>query len=183
MAGEIRDLRIPKKGHAIIEYHKTTDALRSVLLLNDLKIILLLRALIMLRNQNLNGRKMMIKMDGAPFAKHNDSKPNFDDRKRMRFNDDQPRSDHRYNDDPPRNDQRSYDQYMDQAPRDQQSYPPPSGVHQQSGGDHYDNRYSQPPPPSSQPQYRYQEQSSGESYSKKVCLENLPLSVTTATIR
>lgn len=30
MAGEIRDLRIPKKGHAIIEYHKTTDALRSV---------------------------------------------------------------------------------------------------------------------------------------------------------
>lgn len=135
----------------------------------------------MLRNQNLNGRKMMIKMDGAPFAKHNDSKPNFDDRKRMRFNDDQPRSDHRYNDEPPRNDQRSYqhDQYgMDQAPppRDHQSYPPP-------GGDNYDNRYSQPPPPSSQPQYRYQEQSSGESYSKKVCLENLPLSVTTATIR
>lgn len=143
----------------------------------------------MLRNQNLNGRKMMIKMDGAPFAKHNDSKPNFDDRKRMRFNDDQPRSDHRYNDDPPRNDQRSYqhDQYgMDQAPsqRDQpSSYPQPGGARQQSGGDHYDNRYSQPPPPSSQPQYRYQEQSSGESYSKKVCLENLPLSVTTATIR
>ena len=130
---------------------------------------------------------MMIKMDGAPFAKHNDTKPNFDDRKRMRFNDDQPRSDHRYNDDPPRN-ERSYDQYMDQAPpqRDQQnSYPPPGGSHQQSsGGDHYDNRYSQPPLPSqSQPQYRYQEQSSGESYSKKVCLENLPLSVTTATIR
>ena len=35
MAGEIRDLRIPKKGHAIIEYHKTTDALRSVLYLTD----------------------------------------------------------------------------------------------------------------------------------------------------
>ena len=132
----------------------------------------------MLRNQNLNGRKMMIKMDGAPFAKHNDSKPNFDDRKRMRFNDDQSRSDNRYNDDPTRNDQRSYqhDQYRDQPQRNQQSYPPP-------GGDHYDNRYSQPPPSSSQPQYRYQEQSSGESYSKKVCLENLPLSVTTATIR
>ena len=132
----------------------------------------------MLRNQNLNGRKMMIKMDGAPFAKHNDSKPNFDDRKRMRFNDDQSRSDNRYNDDPTRNDQRSYqhDQYRDQPQRNQQSYPPPDG-------DHYDNRYSQPPPSSSQPQYRYQEQSSGESYSKKVCLENLPLSVTTATIR
>ena len=35
MAGEIRDLRIPKKGHAIIEYHKTTDALRKVLYLTD----------------------------------------------------------------------------------------------------------------------------------------------------
>ena len=142
----------------------------------------------MLRNQNLNGRKMMIKMDGAPFAKHNDSKPNFDDRKRMRFNDDQPRSDQRYNDDPPRSDQRSYqnDSYMDQQHSQRQDQYPPTA----QSSDHYG--YSQPPsqpgppappPPSSQAQYRYQEQSSGESYSKKVCLENLPLSVTTATIR
>jgi len=58
MFGEVRDLVVPKKGHAIIEYRQSSDALR---------------ALIILRNQFLDGRKMMIKMDGAPFAKNTDN--------------------------------------------------------------------------------------------------------------
>ena len=64
MFGQVRDVKIPKKGHAIIEYRESSEALR---------------ALIILRNQLLEGRKLMIKMDGAPFAKSTDnSRGNFE---------------------------------------------------------------------------------------------------------
>ena len=68
MFGEVRDLVVPKKGHAIIEYRQSSDALR---------------ALIILRNQFLDGRKMMIKMDGAPFAKNTDNGRPLEKRPRM----------------------------------------------------------------------------------------------------
>ena len=59
----------------------------------------------------------MIKMDGAPFAKHSESKPNFDDRKRMRYNDDPPPR----NEPPPQRNFKSYDQA---PPRPHHSAPP-----------------------------------------------------------
>ena len=104
MFGQVRDVKIPKKGHAIIEYKESSEALR---------------ALIILRNQLLEGRKLMTKMDGAPFAKSTDSgRPSFD------------RPPQQYRGPPP--------------PRDDYSAPPRGG---------------------------------------KVCVEGLPLTVTTSIIR
>ena len=108
MFGQVRDVKIPKKGHAIIEYRESSEALR---------------ALIILRNQLLEGRKLMIKMDGAPFAKSTDnSRGNFE-----------------------------------------RGPPPPS------------QQYRGPPPP--------REDYGAPPRGSKVCVEGLPLTVTTSIVR
>jgi len=118
MFGEVRDLVVPKKGHAIIEYRQSSDALR---------------ALIILRNQFLDGRKMMIKMDGAPFAKNTDNGRPLEKRPRM----DERSSDHRG---PPPPGAYSNDSYH----RPYQA-PPPSSA---PPFNHYGSA-PPPPPPSS----------------------------------
>lgn len=130
MFGEVRNLMVPKKGHAIVEYRQSSEALR---------------ALIILRNQFLDGRKMMIKMDGAPFAKSTDNNRSFEN-KRPRMDDRGPeRGPPPPDRGPPPPQYRSYGMHSHDAPRDAPRPPPPSG--------------------------------------KKICVEGLPLSVTTSLIR
>lgn len=205
LAGTVTTIDMPKSGYAVVTFSKPIEAIKSVILFI---------------NQDLCGRKIMIKIDSQKDVRG--GKPRDDDRQRSSYGSDSNRSDPPYNQ---RNTQYNPSGDRDRAPRRPSpargQSPPPREPYQNRGPPgpitRWDNTAEPPPPPPpvADDSWRYNRgppppvnrgpplpvnrgppigpmapppdlhrppQNGGPSR-KTIQIENLPLNVTTQTIR